>query len=429
MVTLISRIQPQKMETMPKHFVLAILNFVLWASYPGISQAQSPIERALSSTVVIRDPVGRMGSGFFIRDNRTIVTNVHVLAGMREPEIILSNGKSAHVEAILAYDEANDIVIAKVTQSSIKPIRLASSLSIKLGERVFAIGSPAGLSSTITSGIVSAVRSDTIRQGAKIIQTDAAINPGNSGGPLVNETGEVIGVVSSKLAGASNLGFAAHIDVLNNLVTTPHHEQLSLSEFSQVMATSTAFAKYALPQYWVTARGNVFELLIGNEKLAFNWLAPSSERHIGERTVFLFDFPDKERHPGVIRGIAASDILCVHPKHGSRIITVNSPGLELRKIDINKAVLYVPIAKWNGEDCQTWVSGWEEIELTPAAPGTQSPSTGVLQMLKRAKEDRTAMVATCNEARAKKPLACQYGHPRDCGYYSGLAERCARDGM
>lgn len=209
-----------------RSLLLRFILFVIFAITNSSLHAQSPITRALSSTLVVRDGTNRLGSGFFIGEQRA-VTNIHVLAGMSDPEFILSSGRRARLLSILGYNEAADIAIVEIDEKANRPLQLANSTSIVVGQKVFALGAPAGLEFSITSGIVSAIRTDVVAPGSKVIQTDAAINPGNSGGPLINEAGSVVGVVSSKLAGASNLGFASHVDHLKSLLKDGMKEKLS----------------------------------------------------------------------------------------------------------------------------------------------------------------------------------------------------------
>lgn len=162
------------------------------------------IDKAIPSVVSIQTNRG-IGSGFIARSNGYIVTNYHVINGINAAVIVTSDG-SRHSVSLAGYNENADIAVLKI-EGTFDRIRFGDSDNVKVGEKVIAVGSPAGLDFTVTQGIVSAVnRKDDI--GNTYIQIDVPINPGNSGGPLVNAAGEVIGVTTSKQTGFESLGFA-----------------------------------------------------------------------------------------------------------------------------------------------------------------------------------------------------------------------------
>ena len=156
------------------------------------------------------------GSGFVYDSNGDIVTDQHVVAGATSVSVKFWNGKSygAHV---VGTDASTDLAVIKVDapSSMLHPLSLGDSSSLQVGDGVVAIGSPFGLEETVTSGIVSALhRQMTSPSGFAIpdsIQTDAAINHGNSGGPLINASGQVVGVnaqIESDSGGNDGVGFA-----------------------------------------------------------------------------------------------------------------------------------------------------------------------------------------------------------------------------
>jgi S1-C subfamily serine protease len=165
--------------------------------------------------------VGRTtsGSGFVIDDRRHIVTNNHVVAAASEVSVVGSDGRRLSAE-VVGRDPSTDIAVLRVAASgALRPLQLGRSADVRVGESVLAVGSPLGLSGTVTSGIVSAL-DRTVRLGGSgrqtAIQTDASINPGNSGGPLVNARGEVIGVNTAIAtldgSGSIGIGFAVPVD-------------------------------------------------------------------------------------------------------------------------------------------------------------------------------------------------------------------------
>ncbi|MCS6781394.1 MAG: trypsin-like peptidase domain-containing protein [Geminicoccaceae bacterium] len=169
---------------------------------------------------------GGTGSGFVWDRAGHIVTNHHVIEGAREIAVILDDGRIAPVRLVGAAPWT-DLAVVKLDLPGLHPppIELGSSAELAVGQTVFAIGNPFGLSRTLTQGIISALdrRLPTAggREVAGVIQTDAAINPGNSGGPLVDTAGRLIGVNTAILAPAgayAGIGFAVPADTVNKIV-------------------------------------------------------------------------------------------------------------------------------------------------------------------------------------------------------------------
>jgi putative serine protease PepD len=156
------------------------------------------------------------GSGFVIDDDGHIATNQHVVDGATSIQVTFANGHKASAK-VVGTDASTDVAVIKVDapKSELHPLTLADSTQVQVGDGVVAIGSPFGLTGTVTTGIVSAL-SRTIEapnnftiSGA--IQTDAAINHGNSGGPLLDAAGHVIGInaqIESDSGGNDGVGFA-----------------------------------------------------------------------------------------------------------------------------------------------------------------------------------------------------------------------------
>ena len=170
-----------------------------------------------------------LGSGFIVDRDGHILTNYHVVANARQLEVTLYNRRK-YKAAVIGADPAHDLAVIQITGRDLQPVVLGDSKRLEVGQKVYAIGNPFGLSGTMTRGIVSSMRSIMGPTGLPIddaIQTDAAINPGNSGGPLLNSRGEVIGINSQIATGgaeqSAGIGFAVPINtvkaVLNDLVT------------------------------------------------------------------------------------------------------------------------------------------------------------------------------------------------------------------
>jgi serine protease Do len=153
-----------------------------------------------------------MGSGVIVDARGYILTNNHVVAKADELTVQLHDDKELKAELIGA-DPKSDIAVIKVDAKGLHPIAFGDSDKLQVGEWVLAVGSPFGLAQTVSAGIVSAVGRGRmgIADYEDFIQTDAAINPGNSGGPLVNLSGEIVGIntaIASRGGGSVGVGFA-----------------------------------------------------------------------------------------------------------------------------------------------------------------------------------------------------------------------------
>ncbi|HEU5453435.1 MAG TPA: trypsin-like peptidase domain-containing protein [Terriglobales bacterium] len=174
-------------------------------------------------------PEEGQGSGFILDKEGHVLTNYHVIANARQIEVTLYNRKTYKAD-LVGTDPADDLAVLQIHGSDFTPATLGDSRGLQVGQKVFAIGNPFGLSGTMTRGIVSSIRPVQEPQGQRIdeaIQTDAAINPGTSGGPLLNSRGEVIGIntmILSSVGQSAGIGFAIPINtakaVLNDLVNT-----------------------------------------------------------------------------------------------------------------------------------------------------------------------------------------------------------------
>jgi S1-C subfamily serine protease len=190
----------------------------------------------ITSTAVAFDffygpvPQQGQGSGFVFDRDGHILTNNHVIAGARQVEVTTSD-KKKYKARVIGADPIRDLAVIQISAEKVTPVVLGDSKALMVGQKVYAIGNPFGLSGTMTRGIISSIRSVNGPEGSAIdeaIQTDAAINPGNSGGPLLNSRGEVIGINTLILTGgaeqSAGVGFAIPINaakaVLNDLVTT-----------------------------------------------------------------------------------------------------------------------------------------------------------------------------------------------------------------
>jgi len=171
---------------------------------------------------------GGVGSGFVFDKKGHIITNAHVVKDAKKVVVTFLDGRSYNAE-IIGIDEYTDIAVVKVNTdlSSLEPVSLGDSSSLKVGEPIAAIGNPFGLSGSMTSGIVSQLGrllpTDNQYSIPDVIQTDAAINPGNSGGPLLNMMGGVIGIntaIQSTTGSNTGVGFAIPSQTVAKIVPT-----------------------------------------------------------------------------------------------------------------------------------------------------------------------------------------------------------------
>ena len=167
------------------------------------------------------------GSGFVWDREGHVVTNFHVLEGARSVAVSLDASGKPLAAKVVGYTEEYDLAVVKLIDppKNLKPIPVGTSRELRIGQSVFAIGNPFGLSRTLTTGIVSALDrhlpTSEYREIAGAIQTDAAINPGNSGGPLLDSAGRLIGVntaIRSPSGGSAGVGFAIPVDLVNRIV-------------------------------------------------------------------------------------------------------------------------------------------------------------------------------------------------------------------
>ncbi len=201
-----------------------------------VSIAVTEVSFSPSNGVV--DETASIGSGFIADESGLIVTNQHVVSDEdSDYKVITSDGTEYDVVSI-TRDDVNDIAVLKIDAENLKPVELGDSDSLVVGQTVIAIGTPLGeYAGTVTTGVISGLNrsvttssswyGDSSKDYENVIQTDAAVNSGNSGGPLLNTSGQVVGINFATTSNADNISFALPI----NIVKTRLDEYITYGKF------------------------------------------------------------------------------------------------------------------------------------------------------------------------------------------------------
>ena len=191
-------------------------------------------------------PQQGQGSGFILDRAGHVLTNFHVVEGANRGVKVMLSNKKTYDAKVIGTDKVHDLALLQINAPNLEPVTLADSGGLAVGQKVYAIGNPFGLSGTMTRGIISSIRSIRGAEGAPIedaIQTDAAINPGNSGGPLLNSHGEVIGIntmiASNGADQSSGIGFAIPINTAKAVLA-------DLTRYGRVKRPSLGIVSYAI---------------------------------------------------------------------------------------------------------------------------------------------------------------------------------------
>ena len=152
-----------------------------------------------------------IGSGFIVREDGAVVTNYHVIDMATDVKVKIGPNV-LDIEGVLHVDPENDLAILKLNGNNYQKVRIGDPNKLKVGEKLYVIGSPQGLQNTVSEGILSGIRNlDAHRN---ILQMTAAISPGSSGGPVFNSRGEVVGVATFLIAETQSLNFAMPINLI-----------------------------------------------------------------------------------------------------------------------------------------------------------------------------------------------------------------------
>ena len=239
--------------------------------------AASVYKKCVGSTVTIETDAG-LGSGFFVGTN-IIVTNYHVIEGATTAYCYLNNDKTKYkIKGYLAADRSVDLILLKV-ETLDKPALKFATGNVEPGLDLFVIGSPKGLPATISDGIVSGLRSF---EGYKLIQMTAPISPGSSGGPVLNKSGELIGVSVSQLEDGQNINFAIPLSYVELLISYKKDDPISITNlYSSVSNDNSNDANYY-------EKDKTYEIGVfkkGTPELSLDYVA-----HFGDYTSFYFTY-------------------------------------------------------------------------------------------------------------------------------------------
>ncbi len=251
----------------------------------------------ITSTMLVFDffygtvPQQGQGSGFILDKAGHVLTNYHVIQGAnRGIEVMLSN-KRRYQAHVVGMDKVHDLALLQIEAPNLEPVTLASSSNLQVGQRVYAIGNPFGLSGTMTQGIISSIRSIRNEDSAPIedaIQTDAAINPGNSGGPLLNSSGQVIGIntmiASNGADQSSGIGFAIPINTAKAVLA-------DLTRYGRVRRPSVGIVSYAIGPDLASQMGLAADYGVLIEKVIPGGAAERAGLHGGNQEAYLGNMP------------------------------------------------------------------------------------------------------------------------------------------
>jgi S1-C subfamily serine protease len=236
-------------------------------------------------------PQHGQGSGFILDRAGHVLTNFHVVEGAnRGIEVMLSN-KRRYAAKVVGTDRVHDLALLQIDAPNLQPVTLADSSGLSVGQKVYAIGNPFGLSGTMTRGIISSIRSIHGAEGSPIedaIQTDAAINPGNSGGPLLNSRGEVIGIntmiASNGADQSSGIGFAIPINTAKAVLA-------DLTRYGRVKRPSLGIVSYGIGPDLASQMGLAVDSGVLIQKVIPGGAAEQAGLHGGNEQAYVGNTP------------------------------------------------------------------------------------------------------------------------------------------
>ena len=291
-------------------------------------------------SIVMSDKDGHplaQGSGFLVSKNGHVVTNYHVIKNGASAVIKLPDGAFFAVDGVLASNKDRDVAIIKAHGNNFRPLTLGDSNRLQVGEEVVAIGNPLSLESTVSNGIVSAIRT-VEEEGGKFLQVTAPISPGSSGGPLFNMAGEVVGITTSHLIGGQNLNFAIPINDVKLMLTRTSSTVSALPnepEATPARTEATAGSDNANPSLEETEQWmNKFTVAYARQEhsrteLQFNQCEVTEHDFIGENLDSAWPGQSTELTHGVSYTLADVD-----PTH----ISLDSNGMQFANTNAKRSI-------------------------------------------------------------------------------------------
>jgi serine protease Do len=210
----------------------AVLSSLAWTARAGALELQELAAQAKPSVVLltVHDRLGRPvseGTGFFVSSDGRVVTNHHVVEGAEGVTAKLADGREIDVVGVLADDPLKDVAIVQAKIDGVRPLALGNSGALRPGDEIVVIGSPLGLSGTLSTGIVSAVRDEGLNDQRRTgdpsvdawrIQITAPVSHGSSGSPILTRGGDVVAVAVGMLSSGQNLNFGVPIEVAKSML-------------------------------------------------------------------------------------------------------------------------------------------------------------------------------------------------------------------
>lgn len=272
------------------------------------------------------------GTGIIVSKDGYILTNKHVISGATTVGVVLSDGTSYENVKVLGSDPLNDVAFLKIANVSDLPAaEMGDSTSIRVGQKVIAIGNSLGqYQNTVTSGIisgtgrpVSAQAGDSIEHLTDLIQTDAAINPGNSGGPLLNLSGQVIGINTAIIEDAQGIGFSIPINATKGIlkgVLAGKGVQRAFLGINYIPITADTAKQYDLP---VKKGAYVYN----GSKTAISRDGPAAAAGIKDKDIITkvgdIEVGDKGGVSSLVAEFAPGDTIQLTVLRGGETMTVN----------------------------------------------------------------------------------------------------------
>jgi S1-C subfamily serine protease len=236
-------------------------------------------------------PQQGQGSGFILDKAGHVLTNFHVVANANRGIKVQLSNKRSYSANVIGTDKVHDLALLQIDAPGLEPVTLADSRDLAVGQKVYAIGNPFGLSGTMTRGIISSIRTIGGAEGSPIedaIQTDAAINPGNSGGPLLNSRGEVIGIntmiASNGAEQSSGIGFAIPINTAKAVLS-------DLTRYGKVKRPSLGIVSFGIGPDLASQMGLAADSGVLIQKVLPGGAAERAGLHGGNQQAYLGNTP------------------------------------------------------------------------------------------------------------------------------------------